>query len=101
MPAEQFLDDHETLMKWTQTAVVRTDGLIEIVPDDWSLEKEGTPLARICRVRGGPEHSKWFWTVMTCPSSESAYGGTGYAPNVREARRQCEAQVPEEKQRSS
>jgi hypothetical protein len=83
-------------MKWTQTTFVRTDGLVEIVPDDWALENDGSSLARIYRVRSGPQHSKWFWAVMICPSSESGNGETGYAPNVREARRQCEGRLPEE-----
>ena len=80
-----------TERKWRRTSFKRLDGSIDIAPDDWCLHDENAQaLARIYKVKGGPQSAQWFWAVQVGRDGEPRNGGAGYFSTGREARETCE-----------
>jgi len=73
---------------------MRQSGDVEILADDWSLADGGLSIARIYRVRGGPQDGRWAWFVQVGPDGAPRNGGAGYADDGRTAREACEALLP-------
>ena len=74
----------------------RTDLNGEIAPDDWTLlDPSGEPLARLYKVFGGPQDSRWYWTVLFRPDGSAGNGGNGFTATGREAREACETRIAE------
>ncbi len=86
----------ETRRNWRRTSFRRSDGSIEVTPDDWTLfDDNGCPLARIYHFRFGPNAGRWAWFVLVAPDGAPPFnGGTGVAQTGREAREICERLVP-------
>jgi hypothetical protein len=53
-----------TRNSWRRTVFESISGDVEIAPDDWTLlNPSGEPLARLCKVFGGPQNGgkRWNW----------------------------------------
>lgn len=83
-------------LKWRRTAFKRLDGAIDVLDDDWSLSIGGLSLARIYRLKGGPQDGRWAWFVQVFADGTPGNGGTGSAADGRAAREACEALLPGE-----
>jgi hypothetical protein len=78
--------------RWRRTSFKRLDGSTDIALDDWCLHDENDRvLARIYKMTGGPQSSRWFWAVQVGLDGEPRNGGTGYFATGKEARETCEA----------
>ncbi|MCC3246116.1 hypothetical protein LG047_12430 [Methylocystis sp. WRRC1] len=82
-------------MKWRRTAFKRLDGSIDVMEDDWSLSDGGLSLARLYRLKGGPQDGRWAWFVQIGPDGAPANSGTGVSLTGAEARKACEDRLPE------
>lgn len=82
-------------LKWRRTSFKRLDGSIDVLDDDWSLSLGGLSIARIYRVNGGPQDGRWAWFVQVFSDGTPGNGGTGSAADGREARKSCEALLPQ------
>lgn len=87
-------------LNWRRTSFKRLDGSIDVIDDDWGLSIGGLSLARIYRLKGGPQDGRWAWFVQVFPDSTPGNGGTGSAVDGREAREACEARLPSTIQRA-
>jgi hypothetical protein len=90
-PDDSSLREPETRSNWCRTSFRRSDGSIDVTPDDWThLDDNGHPLERIYHYRFGPNAGRWAWFVLVAADGVPFNGGTGVAQKGREAREICE-----------
>ncbi len=58
-----------------------------------SCRSAASSLARIYRLKAGPQDGRWAWFVQVFPDGTPGNGGTGSAADGREAREACEARL--------
>jgi len=80
-----------TALQWKRTSL---DGRTAL-EDDWSLSEGGLSLARLYRVKGGPQDGKWAWFVQVYSDGTPGNGGFGVEEDPAEARKACERQLPD------
>ncbi len=79
-------------MKWRRTWLKGADGSYD--PNDWTLRADdGRNLARIYRIKHGPQQGRWFWAVQVDQQGWPFNGGTGTEATGREAREACESRL--------